>query len=1244
MWLQLCASVQARGALAYEQLRGEPLATWDEMDATRQHLVIPCAQTLKANQRPAPVMDMEVSWDIILSMRNALSKKLSEVFHVRTEFGWVVYLQASADGRMLNEDLQADQASDDYVGLARDTTWVPPNGIAHSFFQMSAEQRADIAAKVTSNLANNVDTYVAQDLSGTIWCPIAIFLVGSGGGHKKVLERLDVVRRAVSVCTPRLEEYVERLRRAMESGDKKRWKEVLSNPPSGEVEYCRECSVTGQLCDQCKTKGYTSPNPDHRKCTVCMNSGGQCGPRFRLRYLEQDQLKENQTAGSKLREHTIGEVSPLYGMMHWIKKVRNWLKWWDIFDAELASWMGLTMLQSAWIHMAAMQTLLDWPDVACRHLLKDKHAVAIFRGSVEGELQQLQNDEGGIATVKVPNTLNGFKARNHASFGRPTCLVWLTPEGGGFVADGEHHVVWGFKQSSVWEIDVVLGVIGDSATGQQLHAHTQPQHYNEVRLKCPQGMCRMGPHLLICDHGSSLLRCFHFVCGTGAAPEEQQVTSLKLGGDQPEKVQVLDAEQALIVVSSVSSVRALQLSQTKKYHTKATVKWECKILDDPLLSQPPVALYATAKSPRKWTVYVLLSDGRNHEGPKLVRVGLCRKGKPNKLAVEVDIPMHLLEQGENEFGTPTDMCMLGGGTLLFTDMKHNVVKAVDLLAVPAGSKSAISVFAGNGGRDKVAGGPKLSVCGLSQPSCIATMGNSVLVGLASGALQGSLVQVDELTALCRYLHNGRKALESNGVLDKWHPEPNFRRELKDRLHRATLQTLTKGLDETVQYLESLIRSRRESLGMDANSGTDGRCYCIPSHTVAGYRDAINSLYELVDYCHSENLAVEELKIQAKTLLSERELEGLYGCLTLMNGTGNHAFTAADFRRMVRTMVHEQLKQCCDTGHAVVWGAARGANKETYSLSEGKRDLGLPHPAMTGMLLMGKSARIGKRRMNRQVLNQGGIQKVKQYMANMLNNFKQRCKFVRAVCTRENKHMANARYIRKQGEKKLPPQGAPDGKLDGRIGYGMLKTTMGRNGNLIPVSAAQKPALDPGDVVPACRATEDSADYGEYDYYLRMIAERLECDEDTDPENTVFKFWWLQLVPIELVEEALDGGTTVWTQWCWPNGERRSWEQAALSEIPSVLVVDRAGRHHHELDVLALQAKTVTALKPGGQSQNIEAWLLSADVDLRLKREYPVGGTIPRASTPQHECDKGESGDEQMSDSSAETGCDNRDSD
>jgi len=210
-----------------------------------------------------------------------------------------------------------------------------------------------------------------------------------------------------------------------------------------------------------------------------MNSGGQCGPRFRLRYLEQDQLKENQTAGSKLREHTIGEVSPLYGMMHWIKKVRNWLKWWDIFDAELASWMGLTMLQSAWIHMAAMQTLLDWPDVACRHLLKDKHAVAIFRGSVEGELQQLQNDEGGIATVKVPNTLNGFKARNHASFGRPTCLVWLTPEGGGFVADGEHHVVWGFKQSSVWEIDVVLGVIGDSATGQQLHAH--PNHSTTMR-------------------------------------------------------------------------------------------------------------------------------------------------------------------------------------------------------------------------------------------------------------------------------------------------------------------------------------------------------------------------------------------------------------------------------------------------------------------------------------------------------------------------------------------------------------------------------------------------------------------------------------------------------------------------------------------------------------------------------------------------------------------------------------------
>ena len=155
-----------------------------------------------------------------------------------------------------------------------------------------------------------------------------------------------------------------------------------------------------------------------------MNSGGQGGPRFHLRYLEQDQLKENQTAGSKLREHTIGEVSPLYGMMHWIKKVRNWLKWWDIFDAELASWMGLTMLQSAWIHMAAMpiySARLLGPDVSTRA------RVVGGVGSVFHDPRSTIHDPSTRAleaTRELSAPLPGYSVRQqHAAFRSCRCSV-----------------------------------------------------------------------------------------------------------------------------------------------------------------------------------------------------------------------------------------------------------------------------------------------------------------------------------------------------------------------------------------------------------------------------------------------------------------------------------------------------------------------------------------------------------------------------------------------------------------------------------------------------------------------------------------------------------------------------------------------------------------------------------------------------------------------------------------------------
>ena len=74
--------MQAKGGLAHEQLRGLPLGEGESLDAKRQHLIMPSADTLRNNQRPAALMDMEVSWDIVKTMMAAVSSLAFEVFRL----------------------------------------------------------------------------------------------------------------------------------------------------------------------------------------------------------------------------------------------------------------------------------------------------------------------------------------------------------------------------------------------------------------------------------------------------------------------------------------------------------------------------------------------------------------------------------------------------------------------------------------------------------------------------------------------------------------------------------------------------------------------------------------------------------------------------------------------------------------------------------------------------------------------------------------------------------------------------------------------------------------------------------------------------------------------------------------------------------------------------------------------------------------------------------------------------------
>ena len=1205
-------SVHARGALAYAQLRGAPLEKWQTLDPKRQHLIIPCADTLRANQRPAALSDLEVSWDIICAMMVLLKRNLDKVFHVPTEHGGVIYLQASADGRMLNEDLQADQITD-FVGFARDSTCELPLDVETRFFRMSAEERAAISEKVIANLANNVDTYVLQDMSGFMWWPVANFMCKKGG-HKGVLARLGVVRSAVSVCLPRLQAYVQELQKALVSGDRSTQsalKQLLDNPPIGDVKHCVQCVTHQTVCEACNSEGYTHWDPDHRKCIHCHTTEERCGLRGRVRFLEQDQLCENQKAGSMLHDHTAGETDPLYGMMHWLKKMRNWLYKYELWDEERQSWLSKSMLQAAWTALSSVQQMLDHLDVQGRHKLKDKHAVAVFRKTLHDKLLQVQSTDGGLVTMKVPNKYNNFEAHNHASFGRPTGLVWLNPEGGGFIADGALHVVWSFKQTAVWELAVVLGSRGNAATTRPQCAH--PQDSATIRLRCPAGMCRMGRHLLICDEYG--LHCYHYVAGQPASPSDQKVSCV-LKDASPSVVRVLDTNRHWVVVASTRQnhwLRGYQLIQAETqpgqyaYYTGSAVLWTC----DPQWLTPPLkAMCATSGlggQGLEWKLYVILSGKSGHVGSKLVSIDLSLpRSSRSGSAMSLTATQHLVESGLQEFGGPSDICMMGSTTLLFADVKQHRVKMVNLSNPASDSgQTAISTFTGTG-RTSVEGGPKLSQACLHQPYCLAVMGSSVLVGLASGVHQGSVVQVDNLHALCLFLSNGRAAMESNGVVDKWHPDRDVQRDLVDRMQNCTLYTMTRGLDETVQYLEKFVAARRLSLGLDGTAGTDGSDYCIPSHTVEGFRDNVVSLSRLVVHCEQAQLERQVLKIVTKHLMSERELEGFYGCLTLMFGAGNHAFTASDFRRMVRTMVHELAKDCADSGHVVVWGAAKSAKGETYSLTEGQRDTRIPLHKVTQHMFMSKVQRNSKRTQNRRLLKNEGPSAVIEGAAAAWQKFKQRCVFVRAVCAREGKLLANDRYKRHVGEKKKAPRGAPDRQHNAQINYQMLATMRGRTDNNIPVMPPDRPGLEKDDVVPVRRSADDT-EHAEYDYYLRLIAERHSYDEHTAPAHEQFKFWWLELVPIDWVQERLEVDTLVWQKWRRPNSAHcRNYQTAPLEEVPTIEVPASDGGSINVFDVLVMDRRTVNVLMEGGQSEKRDVWLLTREAHERLKRTYPVG--------------------------------------
>ena len=213
---------------------------------------------------------------------------------------------------------------------------------------------------------------------------------------------LQVILSALSVCKPRLERYLDKLKDALRTGNMERVAHVLASPPEGSNTYCKECYDSQIVCDSCWGLGWREWDPDQRVCKCHLGADGVdlCGPRLSVRLVVLDQASEQQSAGGRVDEDLPEfKVGVAHGKWHHCKKRRNWLAW-DIFDYTL----GGFMLKAWWCELyhhpdsswrAHIRGLVDWEDVLGRHKLADKHFMALARPVWVEVMTDTQEKGGG---------------------------------------------------------------------------------------------------------------------------------------------------------------------------------------------------------------------------------------------------------------------------------------------------------------------------------------------------------------------------------------------------------------------------------------------------------------------------------------------------------------------------------------------------------------------------------------------------------------------------------------------------------------------------------------------------------------------------------------------------------------------------------------------------------------------------------------------------------------------------------
>ena len=518
-----------------------------------------------------------------------------------------------------------------------------------------------------------------------------------------------------------------------------------------------------------------------------------------------------------------------------------------VVDGELASINFLRVLRTCAVPSVASAMCTNVTAGALTRFdhRDDRSTAELCRPGVIEVLREVQKTDGGVAVVGLPDTLTYNAAYDHDLVLRPSGAYSFDMSGGIWVSCEFNHVVVHLGMSMVWRPTVALGVTGKNGTLPKEGVHGVPGEGNIRFLWSPRGMAAFGSNLIVANgygrgRQGSTDGTLLVVHDAEHKFRGNTVSVLYVSGS-PAAVCTVSVAESTIAYTTVglrsgaggAVFLARLVSSTTGRGTKRLTNITGIVVTHAV---PPLAASASMRGfpwERPLAVvahnnYLVVADGNVSGGGegRLVRIDYGAVGAG---------PAATVPDFGADFGQPAGLVVLGG-TLLFSDITGNVVKAY--------SQEGVSIWAGTGQPDTYPG-PKLHA-GLSSPGALCTVlgTGAVVVCCLGGEQQGAVVLISPLGGLEAYLDCEQTWRQSYGMVDHGDTTPGH--EARAVAARAVLApAAADGCAARASFMQGIINARATALGVSP-AGMHGSYGSVPASTVKSVHETAASLRAFVE--------------------------------------------------------------------------------------------------------------------------------------------------------------------------------------------------------------------------------------------------------------------------------------------------------------------------------------------------------------------------------------------------------------